>query len=250
MFDILDGLKVERKKIDLKNLPSRGLFYKDDFKLTITKASDIDIERYEKDFNIEDINLVINRIKRIVKSNSYYSKDYDLTDLKSIDIIFLFLEIVNFTKESSIKIKYKNTSTGRYKKTEFSSKTFNYFGYDSLLEYYDNKTKQFIIDGFKFSLPSIGVENSLTNHLITTLNDDIYEDYNYNFIYFTNNAKNLKYKEVSNLLEIFNNDLSDKDRLIVDEIIEIFKPIQKYSLLIDGKVVDINSKLDLEKIWK
>ncbi len=37
---------------------------------------------------------------------------------------------------------------------------------------------------------------------------------------------------------------------VQQEIIEEFSPIQKYSLFKNGKVIELNSKIDLEKIWR
>ena len=36
----------------------------------------------------------------------------------------------------------------------------------------------------------------------------------------------------------------------VKSIVRMFKQIQNYSLKKDGKIININSKIDLEKIWK
>ena len=34
------------------------------------------------------------------------------------------------------------------------------------------------------------------------------------------------------------------------EVIKTFLPLQRYSLKKDGRVVEMNSKINLEKIWK
>ena len=36
----------------------------------------------------------------------------------------------------------------------------------------------------------------------------------------------------------------------VKKIITMFAPIQRYSLIKDGKVVEMTSKINLEKIWR
>jgi len=36
----------------------------------------------------------------------------------------------------------------------------------------------------------------------------------------------------------------------IRNIVKIFQPMQIYSLIRDNKVIEINSKIDLEKIWK
>ena len=46
LCDILDGFKNKSKPIDVKTLPSMGLFYNDDFEIKIKKASAEDIKKY------------------------------------------------------------------------------------------------------------------------------------------------------------------------------------------------------------
>ena len=38
--------------------------------------------------------------------------------------------------------------------------------------------------------------------------------------------------------------------LKIKSILELFVPLQRYSLIKDGKEIEINSKIDLENIWK
>jgi hypothetical protein len=43
----------------------------------------------------------------------------------------------------------------------------------------------------------------------------------------------------------------DKDEVKkMKEVIKVFLPLQRYSLKKDGRVVEMNSKINLEKIWK
>jgi hypothetical protein len=51
-----------------------------------------DVVSYENNFNKEDIGQVIYQIKEIVKNNIKLSINYTYDDIKSIDIIFIFLE--------------------------------------------------------------------------------------------------------------------------------------------------------------
>jgi hypothetical protein len=60
----------------------------------------------------------------------------------------------------------------------------------------------------------------------------------------------LTFQEIENLIEIFNFDMEEEEKIKVKNIIKTFEPLQKYSLIKNGKVIDINSKIDLEKIWK
>jgi hypothetical protein len=118
---------------------------------------------------------------------------------------------------------------------------------------YDSVNKCFDIHGYKYSLPSIGVENSLTDFLISKYHDADsykYNEYNYDFTYFVYDKDHLNFDEIENLIYIFNNDIDDEEMKNIKDVIEIFTPIQRYSLKKDGKIVDINSKINLGKIWK
>lgn len=254
LVNLLKGLLNLQKKVDVKSLPSQGLFYNDDFEITIKKAKIEDIIEYEHNYIKDDLGLVITKLKKIVERNSIFSHGYSFNDLKSIDIVFLFLEIVRFTKGKAISLKYFDDENGKEIDIEFSSNYFNYFRIDdNIMKNYDSENKQFIIDGFKFTLPSIGVENCLTNFLIDKSDEvdvEKYNDYNYDFIFFLGNKKAITYKEIENLIQIFNEDIEVEDLKKVGKIIKMFQPIQKYSLKRGDKVIEITSKIDLEKIWK
>ena len=94
LLSIIKGILNLQHKIDLKKLPSQGLFYKDDFEIYIKKANLEDIIEYEHNYDKEDLGTVISRLKKIVEKNVILSKNYSYNDIKSIDVVFLFLEIV------------------------------------------------------------------------------------------------------------------------------------------------------------
>lgn len=250
--DILRGVLNLRKKIDIKTLPSQGLFYPDDFDISIKKVDLEDIIDYEYNYQKDNLGQIIHKIKKIVEKNIVLNTCYNFDDIKSVDVIFIFLEIVKFSKNKAIEIKYSDE--GSDKVIEFNSVFFNYQKIDeSTMKSYDNKNKQFVIDGYKYSLPSIGVENSLTNFLISKSNDkdsSKYNNFSYDFTYFLNGKNNLTFDEIENLIQIFNFDLDKEEITKVKKIVDTFIPLQKYSLVKNGKVIDINSKIDLENIWK
>lgn len=254
LVNLLKGLLNLQKKVDIKSLPSQGLFYNDDFEIIIKKADVGDIIEYEHDYIKDDLGLVITKLKKIVEKNSEFSLGYNFTDIKSIDVVFLFLEIVKFTKGKAVNLKYFDDELGEEKDIEFSSNHFNYFRLpDDVMKHYDKNTKEFIIDDFKFSLPSIGVENCVTNYLIDKSDEydaSKYNDYNYDFIYFLGNKKSITFYEIDNLIQIFNYDIEESESKKIRRVIKMFQPIQKYSLKKGNKVIEINSKIDLEKIWK
>jgi len=44
--------------------------------------------------------------------------------------------------------------------------------------------------------------------------------------------------------------MEDSEIKKVKNIVKMFQPIQRYSLRRGNKIIEINSKIDLEKIWK
>lgn len=254
LVNLLKGLLNLQKKIDVKLLPSQGLFYPEDFEIKIKKADIEDVIEYEHNYIKDDLGSIINKLKKIVEKNSLFSTGYEFNDLKSIDIIFLFLEIVKFTKGKSINLTYFDDELGKENAIEFSPNHFNYFKpNDLIISKYDTDSKQFVIDDFKFSLPSIGVENCITNYLISKSDEQDavkYNDYNYDFIFFLGNKRSITFNEIDNLIQIFNYDIEVEDRKKIRSIVKMFNPIQKYSLKRGNKIIDMNSKIDLEKIWK
>jgi hypothetical protein len=254
MIDFFRELFVKRVKLDTKVLPSQGLFYKPDFEINIKKASKEDILDYEKNYVKDDIGTVIYLIKKIVEKNTKLSQGYIYEDIKSIDIIFIFLEIVKITKGKPINLMYFDKETDSEGKIEFGSKYFNYFQFNNkLLQNYNNEDRSFTINGYKYTLPSIGVENALTNFLIIKSSEQDafnYNNYTYDFTYFVGDKNTLKFKEIENLIQIFNFDMDKDEMKKMKEVIKTFLPLQRYSLKKDGRVVEMNSKINLEKIWK
>jgi hypothetical protein len=252
--NLVAGLLNHNKKIDIATLPSQGIFYEDDFEIKIKKASVDDIIEYEFNFKKDDIGSIIQKVKKVVQNNTILSKNYDFEDIKSIDVIFIFLEIVKFTKKLPIIINYYDEELEGEFSIEFDKKTFNYFFISSeMMKYYDKENKCFFIYGYKFSLPTIGVENCLTNYLIYKSSDknaEKFQKYSYDFNYFLSQKKYLSFQEIENLIQIFNYELEKEEKLKIKDILDKFLPLQKYSLIKNGKVIDINSKLDLDNIWK
>lgn len=249
MMKFLSSLLSKNKPIDVKKLPSMGYFYNDDFNIKIKKASDDDIKYYLDNYPT-DITFLIERIKKIVKNNIIIPKPYDFIDIRSIDIIYIFLEIVKLTKNKKIYLKYYNDKIGKDCDIEFSEKTFNYFNFsDDLMKSYSDSDKQFVIDGFKFSLPSIGIEDSIVNFL-NSVDDSKYDNYEFDFMYFMGNKPFLTFEEVDNIMGIFNEDIDINEKNKLKNIINTFKGMQRYGLLDENnKQIDINSKLNFKNIW-
>ena len=252
LTDILKQLLNITKKIPVEILPSTGLFYKDDFTVTIKKADLEDIIEYEWEFDTTDVGSVISRVKNIVRKNTILSSGYSFGDIKSADIVFIFLEIVKLTNKKPINVEYVDRF-GVSSVIPFGESSFNYiYLSDEIMNNYDSDTKEFVIEGFRFSAPSIGIENSLTRFLVgmtKTNKITTYKDYSYDFIYFLGNKRKIDSNEIENLLQIFNNDLSEKDQDNVKNIVNKFKQFSEYSLVNDQDIIEITSKINLENIW-
>ena len=164
-----------------------------------------------------------------------------------------FNDDANKTYDVNI-VGIRNESTGKKDVIEFDHVNFNYFKIgEDIMNNYNDKEKNFFINGYKYSIPTIGVENSLTNFLISKSKSpdaEVYNDYFYGFTYFIGDKSSLSFDEIENLIQIFNFDIDESELSKIKDILKIFAPMQHYSLISDGKVIEISSKINLEKIWK
>lgn len=252
LTDILYSLVSTSKKLDVKKLPSQGFFYPSDLSMKIKKANIEDVIEYEHNFSVDNLLYTIECIKKIVKNNIILNKHYVYEHIKSVDVIYLFIEIVKYTTNKTIKISYFDELLAMDSYVEFDQSTFNYFDFSKYVKYYDQDTREFVIDGYKFSLPSIGVENCLTQFLLSKSDDeaDRWNNYSYNFIYFVGNKINLTFDEIDNILTIFNYEMTEIDVKKTNDVGDIFSNIIGYSLIKNGKVIEVKSKLNLSKIWQ
>jgi hypothetical protein len=253
LFNKIKKVFVKKQKINLKTLPSQGIFYEKDFQLKIKMVDKNEILDYEKNYLKDNLSIILYKIKKVVESNTILSKGYKFDDIKSIDIIFLFLEIVKFTKGKPVILNYIDNNL-KENQIEFGPKSFNYFKLTPELEKKWNQNERvFEIDGYKYSLPSIGIENTVTNFLLRkSIEPDAikYNSYDYSFTFFVGHKNQLSYEEIENLIEIFNFDMDPEEQKRVKEIAESMRPIQVYSLKKDDLVIEMNAKIDLQYIFK
>ena len=251
IVQFLKNLFVKAKRLDLKILPSQGYFYDDNFSISIKKANLEDISEYEIDFVRNDLGSILRKVKRVVKKNVIITND-NFEYIKSIDIIFIFFEIVKLTRNKKIDITYFDQYDTELK-VDFSSKSFNYYNFSKIMNNWDSKSKEFLINGYKYSLPSMGVENSLTQFLINKSyeeDSERYNEYKYSFVYFVGNKEYLTTDEIENLIQIFNYDMDSDEIEKVDNIIKSFSSLQRYTLKEGDKIIEITSRINLENIWK
>ncbi len=245
--NLIKSLLNIHKKIDLKKLPSQGLFYPNDFELEIKKASIDDITEYEYQFT-EDLGTIIHKLKKIVQNNTILPNKFTFEDIKSMDLIFIFIEIVKFTNNKPFYLydQFKN-------KIEFSDKNFNYFDQNLIMDFYSPKEKNIQIDGFKYTIPTAGIENCISNFIISksfTSESKKYEAYSYDFIYFVGQKRFMSNDEMENLVQIFNYDMDDNDKEKVRKIVHDFSFLAGYSLVKDSQIIGLSSNLDLQSVWK
>ncbi len=251
--DLLNSILGKIYKIDINKLPSQGYFYPDDFEIRIKKANIEDIIEHEYNFKPDNVLEIIELIKKFVKKNVDFNKKYKFEDIKSIDIIFIFLEIVKFTTNKPIRISYFDTNDKKTHELNFENALFNYFDFSPFEDFYLVDDFAFEVDGFKFSMPSIGVENALTNFLLNKVDDSNASYYNqksYDFLFFLGTKNDLTNEEIENLITIFNEDIDDVEKAKIKNIITKFKNLIGYSIKVDNKIIDLKSNLDLENIWK
>jgi predicted Ser/Thr protein kinase len=102
-------------------------------------------------------------------------------------------------------------------------------------------------------MPSIGVENCLTYFLLKKIKlnqKSEWDTYSYDFIFFTGNKGTLTFEEMENLVTIFNYDLDSKEQDKISKITNKFMKMVGYNLKKEDRIIEIKSKIDLEKIWK
>jgi hypothetical protein len=248
IIDILNGISSATKELNIKELPTQGVFYPADFTLNIRKASFDDIMLYNFNYIKDDLGVILKETKRIIRKNIILGDKYKYEDLKSNDLLYIFFEIVKFTMSRDITVSYVDIF-GNTVQIPFCSANFNYFNYDSLKCEYNDVTREFIKDGYRFSLPSVGVENCLVEYICALDDRGEYTDVNYDFLFFLGNKNYLSYDEMDNLVTIFNEDLDDIEKEKISNIIKLIYPAIGYTLKWNNKIVGLDMKIDFEKLF-
>jgi hypothetical protein len=227
LIQVVNGvINSNYKEIDVKDLPTQGYFYQDDFKVLIKKASFEDALEYNFNFLKDkkgrpNLGVVLYEIYKIIKNNTNFG-NYKFEDLKSNDVLYLFFEIVKFTMNKEIYIPYYNDLINQEFYIKFNKENFNYFDYNSLGYDYDKETKEFIASGYRLSMHSIGIQNCLVDYIYQKEISGKKTMLNYDFLFFIGNKNYLSDGEMDNLVTIFNEDLDKKElditRNLVDKI--------------------------------
>lgn len=251
LANIIKGLMIEKKELKLNLLPTQGYFYPVDMRMFIKAAEIDDILDYEKHIDRSNIIKSIECIKKVVQKNVSFNGKWCYEDLKSVDIIFIFIEIVKFTQSKDLFVNFVD-DFGKMRQIAFGPQNFDYFDFSPFLEFYNLETREFIIDGWHYSFPSIGVENSLTRYLSTIYDLKAVETMkkmSYNFLFFLTGKNHLSDDEIQNVIQIFNYDLAEEEKDHINNIVMMFNPILSYALRYAGNRIEIKSKVNLESIW-
>jgi hypothetical protein len=228
--------------IQKETLPSQGYFYPKDLQIKIKKGTIQDQINYQYGIANSNIFGIIDTVKSILKKRITFDPiNFNFNSLRAIDVFFLFIEFVKYTTEKPV---YFNN-------IEFKPENFVYFNFDQFKNIYDIETGEFVFDGWRFSLPAIGIETSL-NHFSYELavrgKSEQYQNSNYNLIYFMGSKTELGYYDIINLVETME-DLSEEDQEYINSIVEKFSKSGLYFLIEEGKSPTRINPHMLKDIW-
>lgn len=243
----------KKREIITENLPSRGFFYKDDFKIYIKKCNKDYINQYKKNIDTSNISKILKRVTRLIIDHTSYSEGYSYKNIISIDLLFIFLEIVKHTKSKDIFLDHYDEETKKMVKIKLDEKTFDYYQPDNkMMEKYNYIEKCFDLNGYKISSPTTGAEEDLTqflNSISTIPGSEKYNTYNYNFLYVLGNRESISIPELENLIQIFTMDITKEEKKKLQKSIDNITPIQRYKMIYNGKSINMSTKLDLSIIF-
>ena len=253
ILDIINSISSNYKKIEVKELPTQGFFYKNDFLMEIRKASYEDIIEYNFNyFKDEDgyanIGIILYEIYKIVKRNTKFSNNYTFEDIKSNDILYIFFEIVKYTMDKDVLVPFDELF-GVQTYAKFTNKTYNYFDYKTLGFDYNEETKEFLHSGYSVSMPSIGVQNCLVDYVYEKELAKENTKLNYDFLFFLGNKNYLSDDEIDNLITIFNYDLDDKEIRVIRDIVYKMASAVPNTLKMGNKIISVDTNVDFENLF-
>lgn len=245
--------KNTKKKLDKLKLPSQSLFYDDGFEVYVEKCKPEYIKEYKTNFDLSDIAPILKRMTRVIIDHTTYSEGYSYRDIISIDLVFIFLEIVNHTKGSPIILHHYDDVSDVIVPIEIGTHTFEYHKYsDGIMKRYNKVDKCFNLNGYMISLPSTGIEEDLTGFLssISAIpGSEKFNGYDYNFLYVMGTETELSVKKMVDIINIFNIDITNEEKKNLKNAVNKVKSIQKYTIRHNGESIPLSSKLDLLNIF-
>lgn len=166
------GNQVGWDKINLKDLPTQGLFYPEGTEIAIRSATGGEI-RHWSTLNEDDLSALDDMLNYVIERCSTVKFPGDALsswkDIKEVDRFYVLLAIRERTfvnGENSLQVKISET-----KKIDVSKDMIDYITFDErLMKYYDPDKKGIVLQ-FKngnskpIHLPSVGVTNWLKNYI-------------------------------------------------------------------------------------
>jgi hypothetical protein len=183
------GNEIGWQRLDIKDLPTQGLFYPDGAEIAIRSATGSEIRHWstlsEEDLSALDdmLNYVIERCCTIKYPGNTLSS---WKDIKEVDRFYILLAIRErtFVKgENALQVKISET-----KKMDVSKEMIDYISFDDRLMRYYDADKRCISLKFKTGksmdvhLPSVGVTNWLKNYI--NRKQQMQESFDQDFISF------------------------------------------------------------------
>ena len=162
--------------LDVSNLPSNGMFYPEDIRISIRSAKVQEIRHFStiNEQDVLDIDEKLNSIVETCTKVTCPSKKMSYKDLLEEDRFYLILSIRDLTfpePESKLTVDYTQKKTGEKHNIEIKKEYFQYFQVpDEIAKYYDKEGKCFSISTKSFGIiemrpPTIGVMQKITAYI-------------------------------------------------------------------------------------
>jgi len=180
------GNQIGWSRIDVKDLPTQGLFYPEGVEVGIRSASAGEI-RHWSTLNEEDLSLLDDMLNYVLERCAYVkstsSQLSSWKDFKEVDRFYLLLAIreKTFVKgENALQVKISET-----KKMDVTKEMIQYITFDDRLMKYYSPEKRCIALQFKngksmnIHLPSVGLTNWLKTYITrkSRANESFDQDY-------------------------------------------------------------------------
>ena len=161
--------------INIVNLPSAGMFYPEDIKISIRSAKVSEIRHFSSvdEQNVFDVDDKLNYILETCTQVSCSKKRLSYKDLCEEDRFFIILSIRDITfpePESKLSVDHIDKRGNRHQ-VDIDKDTFTYFKIPETLDkYYDSDRKSFMIETKSFGTiemrpPTIGVMQKMTAYI-------------------------------------------------------------------------------------
>jgi hypothetical protein len=241
----LTELLHDTKVVDNSVLPSRGLFYPDDFIITLKAADGAAIEKYKKIISENNFDKLSEFISYSLKKFVSMSDGYSHNDIKIIDNLYIMLMIAKLTKGDDVMCRIYNQQTADVEYVPFDENSFAYYDFNKKFAVGDRRLNY---KGYYLTIPSIGVQNSIINYVREK--KELGQDTDWNFFaYSVGNLTKMTYDEIENYLDIFDDGLTDDDTAVISEGVKLLLNEVMYAVKYNGKEYDLTRVLDFENIF-